>query len=276
MNHRFEDELSVSLKARVLSVDATEHDPAVDTAADAAQVRLLAQMQRARHQNARLQHARKPTRTLSFAASRGGWAVAASLMIALAIGIGVPMLSGNGDAFAAVQARFRDFETLSMTITQRFGSRATQTSRTVVDARGVLRTDVGDQLSVIVDAPRGRVMTLLHEPRQAMIAPIPKATAAQDGALSWLEELRAFKGDATRLKETRVIDGRTAHGWLLTLPGGTMTLWADDNGLPLAMQQTGGGELEIDYRFVFDQPIPAGYLSSDPPAGYTPVAPDED
>ncbi len=266
MNHRFDDELSASLKARVDSIDTATDNAAVDTAADAAQARLLA----------RLQNVQKQARTSSRAASRGWWAVAASAMIALALSVAVPMLSGNSDAFAAVQARFRDFNTLSMTITQRFGDRATQTTRTLVDARGLMRTDVGDQLSVIVDAPRGRVMTLLHEPRQAMIAPIPKTAAAKEGALSWLDELRAFKGEATHLKETRIIDGRTAHGWRVNLPGGTMTLWADDNDLPLAMQQTGGGELMIDYRFVFDQPIPAGYLSSDPPAGYTPVAPDED
>jgi outer membrane lipoprotein-sorting protein len=266
MNHRFEDELSSSLKDRVNSMNTATDDAAVKTATDAAQARLLA----------RLQNAQKQPRTPSRAASRGGWAVAASVMIALAVGIAVPMLSGNSDAFAAVQAHFRDFKTLSMTITQRFGDRATQTTHVAVDARGVMRTDVGDQLSVIVDAPRGRVMTLLHEPRQAMIAAIPKATSGQQAALSWLDELRAFKGEARRLKETRIIDGRTAHGWRLKLPGGIMTLWADDNDLPLAMQQTGGGELTIDYRFVFDQPIPAGYLSSDPPAGYTPVKPDED
>ncbi|MCC7250028.1 MAG: hypothetical protein IT473_15505 [Lysobacter sp.] len=67
-----------------------------------------------------------------------------------------------------------------------------------------------------------------------------------------------------------------AHGWLLKLPGGDMTLWADDDGLPLAMRQQGGGGLEIDYRFEFDRPITPGWLSSDPPAGDTPVAPDED
>jgi hypothetical protein len=266
MNRRFEDELSASLKSHVRDVGAAANGPAIDRAADAAQIRLIA----------RLRHARAPSQATSRTTSRGWWAFAASAMIALAIGIAVPMLSGNSDAFAAVQARFVEFQTLSMTITQRFGHRATQTSHTVIDDRGVVRTDVGDRLSVIVDAPRGRVMTLLHEPRQAMIAPIPKSAAAKDDALSWLDELRAFKGNATRLKETRIIDGRTAHGWRVKLPGGTMTLWADDNDLPLAMQQIGGGELTIDYRFVFDRPIPPAHLSSDPPAGYTPVQPDEE
>ncbi|MBP6750294.1 MAG: hypothetical protein KA144_11695 [Xanthomonadaceae bacterium] len=268
--NRYENELSASLGAHVRGMSASATDPTTDSAADAAaeaaQARLLARMRLANAQ----------TREGARSAPRGVWAVAATVMVALAIGIAIPMLSGNNDAFAAVQARFRDFETLSMTVVQRFGDRATQTTRTVVDSRGVLRTDVGTQLSVIVDAPRRRILTLLHEPRQAMIAPIPNTGAPQDGTLSWLEELRAFKGNATPLKETRVIDGRTAHGWLLKLPGGDMTLWADDDGLPLAMRQQGGGGLEIDYRFEFDRPIPPGWLSSDPPAGYTPVAPDED
>jgi hypothetical protein len=159
-------------------------------------------------------------------------------------------------------------------ITQRYGGQPLQTSRTVVDARGIVRTDVGDQLSVIVDAPHGRVLTLLHEPRQAMIATIPKDKPAADDALSWLDDLRNFKGKATPLSDTRIIDGRTARGWALQAGGTTMELWADANDLPLSMRQQGDGGLEIDYRFEFDQPIPPELLSSDVPAGYTPAVPD--
>lgn len=264
MNRRFENELSPSLKSSLRSLETAADGDVVEAAAEAAQARL----------SARLQRAQGATRTR--AASRSGWAVAVGATIALAVGLVVPMLSSDSDAFAAAQARFRDFDTLWMTVAQRFRDGATTTSRTVVDARGVVRTDVGTQLSVIVDAPRGRILTLQHEPRQAMIAPLPKTAAAQDGALPWLEELRAFKGHAIALKETRIIDGRTAHGWRLRLPGGAMTLWADENELPLAMRQEGGGGLEIDYRFEFDRPIPPELLSSDPPAGYTPVAPDDE
>jgi len=78
------------------------------------------------------------------------------------------------------------------------------------------------------------------------------------------------------LPDTRIIDGRTAHGWRLQVSGTTMELWADADGLPLAMRQLGGGGLEIDYRFEFDRPIAPGLLSSDPPVGYAPVAPDEE
>ena len=257
MTHRHDHELSTKLAAHVRSTDAVP-----DEAINRAQARLTA----------RMQQARRPAR----APVRAWWAVTATAVFAIAVMAVAPMLTGGGNAFAAMQAHFRDFDTLSMTITQRFGDRATQTSHTLVDARGIVRTDVGDQLSVIVDAPRGRILTLLHAPRQAMIATIPKHKPAVDDALSWLDELRNFKGNTTPLPDTRIIDGRTAHGWSLQVSGTTMELWADADGLPLAMRQLGGGGLEIDYRFEFDRPIAPGLLSSDPPVGYAPVAPDEE
>jgi hypothetical protein len=257
MTHRHEDELSATLASHVRSTGAVP-----DEAINRAQARLTA----------RMQQTRRPARV----PARAWWAVTATAVLAIAVIIAGPMLSGGGDAFAAVQARFQHFTTLSMTITQRYGGKPLQTSHTIVDARGIVRTDVGDQLSVIVDAPRGRILTLLHEPRQAMIATIPKNRPADDDALSWLDDLRNFKGQATPLPDTRIIDGRTARGWTLQAGGTTMELWADAEGMPLAMRQLGGGGLEIDYRFEFDRPIAPEYLSSDPPAEYAPVVPDED
>lgn len=257
MTHRHEDELSAKLASHVRSTGAVPED-----AIDHAQARLTA----------RMQQARRPAR----APARAWWAVTATAVLAIAVIIAGPMLSGGSDAFAAVQARFQHFDTLSMTITQRYGGKPLQTSHTLVDARGVVRTDVGDQLSVIVDAPRGRILTLLHEPREAMIATFPKNKSAAGNALSWLDDLRNFKGQATPLPDTRIIDGRNARGWTLQAGGTTMELWADANDLPLAMRQPGSGGLEIDYRFEFDRPIAPGLLSSDVPVGYTLVVADED
>lgn len=273
MNRRFDQELSGPLAASVRSADAVPDDAVRD-----AQARLLARVQAAPR---RREHG--PAR----AGARAWWmAAAATLAIAVLVVATAPMLPGNGDAFAAVQARFRHFDTLAMTIVQRFDGQPLQTSRTVVDARGVLRTDVGEELSIIVDPVRGRLLTLLHGSREAMLAPLPKAPArdtrgssapASPGdALSWLDALRTFKGKATPLAETRIIDGHRARGWRLSTQGITMELWADADGLPLAMRQLGGGGLEIDYRFEFDRPIPPGHLRSDPPAGYALVRPDED
>ena len=264
MNRRFDHELSEPLAASVRSADAVPDD-----AVDDAQRRLLARVQAA------------PRRRVRFGVRTWWMAAAATLAIAVLVVATAPMLPGNGNAFAAVQARFRDFDTLAMTIVQRFDGQPLQTSRTVVDARGVLRTDVGAELSIIVDPVRGRLLTLLHGSREAMLAPIPKrddptTQPTQDDTLSWLEELRTFKGEATPLAETRIIDGHRARGWRLSVQSTTMELWADADGLPLAMRQLGGGGLEIDYRFEFDRPIPPGYLRSDPPAGYTQMRPDED
>lgn len=257
MNQRFDHELSAALAQQVREADAVAAD-----AVERAQQRL----------SQRLRDAARPRRVHAprwFAAS----ALAALLVVAV---MSVPMLSGGGDAFAAVQDRLRQFTHLDMSITQRAQGQVIQTSRTLVDAQGRLRTDVGDQLSIIVDPKRGRVLTLLHAPRQAMVTALPKAGAAQGDTLRWLDDLRNFKGKATPLAGTRVIDGHRAHGWSLRLHGVDMEIWADASGLPLALRQNGGAGLEIDYRFTLDGPVAPGRLSSDPPAGYVLVDPDRE
>lgn len=254
MNDRFEYELSSGLARHVRAASATPADAAV-----AAQRRL----------EARLQRRVRPADT-------GGlrWlAVAATLAMAATILIAVPFLSDSSHAFAAVRDHFRNFETLSMRIEQSFGGKPLQTSRVLVDAAGRVRTDVGDQVSVIVDAPRGQVLTLLHGPRRAMRMPLPEMADSPGAALDWLEEIRAFRGKAERLEETRTIDGRQALGWALDVDGTRLTLWADHDGLPLAMEQGGGG-LQLRYRFAFDVPVPPGSLSADVPPGYTLGRPD--
>ncbi len=256
MNRRFDHELSGALAASVRAIE----DPSIP-AEHLAQQRL----------DARLSAVARAPR----ARPRALWMAATATLAFAVLFMGtLPMLPGNGTAFAAVQARFRDFATLAMTVTQRFDGKPLQTSRIVVDARGVLRTDVGDQLSIIVDRPRGRVLTLLHTPREAVITPLPvrPADGQDEDPLAWLEALRTFKGQATALPGRRIIDGREARGWRLSMQGATFELWADADGLPLAMRQIDGGRLEIDYRFAFDTPLPPGHLDSDPPPGYALVA----
>jgi hypothetical protein len=257
MNIRFENELSEPLAALVRNTD--DASPA---AAEHAQSRLLTRLQGNRHP------ARAPSRT---------WlALAGTATIALLLIVLGPRLSGGGDAFAAALEHFRHFDTLAMSITQRFNGQVVQMSRTVVNAQGVLRTDIGKQLSIISDPTRGRVLMLMHDSKEAVLMPIPKVQGARGDDMKWLQQVRAFKGKATPLSTTRVINGINARGWALDLPGNRMELWADANGMPVAMRQQGGGGLEIDYRFEFDQPIEAGLLSSEPPKGYVRVESDGD
>ncbi|QWF16332.1 hypothetical protein [Lysobacter capsici] len=257
MNQRFDHELSAPLAQRVRDADAVPAD-----AVEGAQQRLT---QRLRSQ-ARPRRVQAPR-----------WLAASALAALLVVAVmSVPMLSGGGDAFAAVQDRLRHFAHLEMQVTQRMQGRVIQTSRTLVDAHGVLRTDVGDQLSIIVDPQRGRLLSLLHDSRQASLTMLAKAEASPQSTLRWLDDLRNFKGDATRLPNTRMIDGRPAQGWSLRVRGMDMEIWADPDGLPLAMRQKNGAGLEIDYRFTVDGPVAPGRLSSDPPPGYTLVDADID
>lgn len=257
MNQRFEHELSETLAAAV-----REHDAVPAAMVERAQARL----------DQRLREAVRPRRP-GMPRWVGASALAALAMVALMAG---PMLSGGGDAFAAMQERLRHFTSLDMQVTQRVQGRVIQTSRTVVDARGVVRTDVGDELSVIVDPVRARSLTLLHGAKQAMRVALPASGATPAASLRWLDELRNFKGEARRLPGTRTIEGRTALGWSLRANGVDMEVWTDADGLPLALRQQGGAGLEIDYRFTLDRPIAPGRLSTDPPPGYALVDPDRD
>jgi hypothetical protein len=256
MNSRFRHELPPALAATVDAIDA----PSPASATQLAQQRLLARMRGARSRSRAL-----PMRW---------WATASAAVLAVVM-VAIPLLMDQGRAFAAVQAHFRDFSTLSVRVEQRIDGRLLQVSRMVVDDRGVLRTDVGDELSVIVNPVRGRVLMLQHGPRSALSLPLERSGAGPGAALEWLEQIRDFKGRARPLENARTIDGRAAHGWALEVGGGPLVLWADRNGLPLAMQSGGPGGLEIHYRFEFDVAVPPGHLSSDLPKGYRLVESDE-
>lgn len=256
MNTPTEDTLSPALKE---AVQAAREVPV--SAVEAAQQRLATALQ------ARPRRERPVVRR---------WTVAgATVMAALVIAIGLPLLSGRGDAFAAVQAHFRQFRSLQMDVVQRHGGETRLSSRTRVDAAGATRTDIGDALSVIVDPARGRVLTLLHEPRQATVARITPQAAAAGNDIAWLDKLRRYNGKAVPLAQTRTIAGQPAQGWSLDLGGDTAEIWADASGLPLEMRLHGGG-LQIDYRFAFDLAFAAELFDTAVPAGYTEVAPDAD
>jgi hypothetical protein len=256
MTRPFEHELPAALAAAVARIPE-----APESAVAAAQQRLSERLAQAAPVSAR----RTPR-----------WLVAAATAAAaLVLVVALPLLSGGSDAFAAAQQHLRSFQRLAMDVTQRYNGEVLQTSRTVVNAQGLLRTDVGTQLSVIVDPPRGRVLTLLHDSRDALLVPIEPSNAAAD-PLQWLQDIRDFQGQAVRLPQARQINGVAAQGWRLDVQGTQLDLWTDPQGLPLSLQMLDGAGLQIDYRFEFEPELPEGLLSSEIPAGYTVLGPDED
>lgn len=231
------------------------------TLADAAQQRLLAALPAARP---------RPHRWLR------PLATAATACAVLVLGVAL-FLGDQRQAFAAVQQHLRDFDTLRLVVEQRMAGEPMMRSTMLLDRHGSLRTDVGEEVSVIVDVPGRTVLTLLHGARQALSMPLPAGRGApRDDALHWLDTIRDFQGEAAPLPQSREIDGVPLHGWRLETQGMTIDLWADDDGVPRAMELGGAQGLTLDYRFAFDVPIDPVLLSSAIPPGYTPATPDAD
>ncbi len=199
----------------------------------------------------------------------------AGLFAVLVLGF-APLAFRGSDAFANVLQHFHDFRTLSLTIEQNVAGEAGLATRVLADREGNVRTDTGSEVSVIINASQRQMVVLLHSAKQALPTALP-ATAAfsGDSALAWVDEIRKFKEQARALQETRVIDGTIARGWALDLPSSSVVLWADDRGLPLAIELPGNG-IELRYRLRFDEPLPADSFSVTPPAGYAVVGADAD
>lgn len=202
---------------------------------------------------------------------RLGWVGAACAGVAvLALLLTPVFLTHQGTAFAAVQQHLRDFTTLSMTITQRANGTELPTVHVLADRNGNVRTDVGDATSVIVNVDRGTVLTLLHDSHKALRFSIAsRRDQVKPNALGWLDAVRQFQGKAKRLPETRIIDGQRTHGWSLHTDGMHIVLWADDAGMPRAVDINGRMRLTQHMTLQLDQPIDRARLSTQLPPGYT-------
>jgi outer membrane lipoprotein-sorting protein len=197
----------------------------------------------------------------------GGWVAVATSAAAVAFAVlWMPLTSTP--AFAQVQEHFRDFRTLRFDMKQRVDGRENMAVRVSMTRGGDVRTDIGKDMSVIVNSKDDRVLTLVHGARLAVEHPRGSEVGDVD-ALDWLEDIREFQGAATRLPRQRVIDGRTAYGWQLKAGNLDLELWATADGLPLEMQMTGAGEMRFDFDFEFDVAIPAETFSTAIPAGYS-------
>lgn len=217
---------------------------------------------------------RRLTEARAARAPRRWWPALATAAAAMVLALGLPLLSGGNDAFAAALERFRTFRTLEMRLQHHVDDRLLQQAVVRVNAEGVTRTDVDERMSIIVDPVHGRLLTLMHESRTAMRMTLPATRPATGGELDWLEELRRFKGQAEALPQRREIDGQRALGWSLSLQGQRVELWTTADGLPLALSLPGTPGLRIEYRFRFDLPMDPALFSSEAPAGYRLAGPD--
>jgi hypothetical protein len=207
--------------------------------------------------------------------SAGGWlAAAASAAIVAVTFLWMPLTPTPALAFSTVQEHFRDFRTLRFEVRQRVAGQEGLVTHVATTRDGKLRTDVGTDVSVIVNSAEGRVLTLVHPEHIAVESPLG-GDLGDDDSLDWLEDVRDFQGAATRLPDPRMIGGRLAYGWQLRVQNLDLVLWATEDGLPLEMNMTGAGQMQFDFHFEFDVALPAEMFSTTIPAGYS-RAPAED
>lgn len=254
----YPDTLPPQLQAHV---DALAHDLA-DDRLDAAQRKLEQRLAARRPRLA-------PAPWLRWIAA----GATACLILALAM-----LPSTPGVAFEAVQKRLSDFHTLTLHIEQQAQGMAMPSIVVRMNRDGDVRTDIGDASSVIVNARQHRVLTLLHASHAAMQMTLPAnaANPAKD-SLAWLDAIRSFQGDARKLPQRRVIDGRPTTGWALDTQGTHVVIWADADALPHAIEISGNGQhLEQRMRVAMDTPIDAAVFSTTVPQGYHLMAPDRD
>jgi hypothetical protein len=154
-------------------------------------------------------------------------------------------------------------------MTQQVAGQSGLVTHVAMTNAGSLRTDIGKDLSVIVNTAEGRVLTLIHPERLAIESPIAGGKAADDESMRWLDDIRRFQGAAERLPGTRTIDGRIAYGWKLRTGSMDIVLWATEGGLPLEMQMTGERQMRFDFHFEFDAPLPDEMFSTAMPPGYS-------
>jgi outer membrane lipoprotein-sorting protein len=204
------------------------------------------------------------------AARRVGWLTAGASAAAAAIAalVFLPLAPNTALAFAQVQDHFRHFKTLVFDVQQTLNGDPLMSSRVSVREDGSVRTEVGDDITVVVNMREQRVMVLSKASRTAVISPLDVA-GRQEDAVDWIQEIRDFQGAATRLPETRVIDGVTAIGWKLEIAGSELVLWADSNGLPLEMQLDQGMNMNMRFHFEFNAPLSDALFSTAIPPGYS-------
>jgi outer membrane lipoprotein-sorting protein len=208
------------------------------------------------------QPARAPARR-----ARGWLAAAASAAVVTVAALWLPLRPATALAFEQVQRHFVDFHTMRFDMEQSMNGRPVMKARVSVRRDGSVRTEVGDDVVVVVNSENKEVLTLVKSAQMAVVSPINQAPTKEE-SLDWLDKIRQFQGAAKELPGTRTIRGEEVRGWELELNGSKVVLWATSEGLPLEMTLDQGASIKMSFHFEFEPVLPADLFSTKIPAGY--------
>ena len=248
--------LSVELSADLRALSAQVPDGSI---IEAAQQRLEMSIPR-----------RQATRSYGRQSVRLSLAAAAFAAVVVLVSLLPTVFLNQGVAFAEVQKNLRNFKTLTMAIKQSSNGMNLPTIQVLADRVGNVHTNIGVETTVIVNVESGTVLVLYHQSHRALRLSFAANQRPQDNqAFEWLKSVRDFQGHATRLKESRIIDGQTTYGWSSQEHGTDIVLWADNNGIPRFVSVNNGKTLSQSIQIRMDVPIKRELFDTRLPTGYS-------
>lgn len=178
------------------------------------------------------------------------FAMIAVVITGLAVSLHLMLPGGGGSAFADVQQWFSSYRTLEVRTALRLGDQVMVDVHVQATAEGDAHIEQAGVVHILnVDA--GTFTTLLPGKRYFQ-QPIRLSPGTGD-SLQWVEKLRAFRGEAVPLIETKVIDGRSAAGHRLVIDETSLVLWSDAmNDAPILLEGELPGGLQLESRFAFN------------------------
>jgi hypothetical protein len=199
--------------------------------------------------------------------SRLSLAGAASILFA-AISLAPFLFPGdNGNAFAQAQQWLGSFRTLQIETTVQAGQDTVTSMNIWLDDAGDMRIEAGD-VATIVKAEAGMIY-ILPPDGQPFAQRIP-ANSVPENSIDWLEDIRAFQGEADLLAESRFIEGISAIGYRLEIGASSFVLWVDPvDNKPLMVESEMPDGATIRSTLSFDMPLPADVF--DIPEGVPPL-----
>ena len=207
-------------------------------------------------------------------------AVAATVIIAVALGLSVFTGNGAGKVYARMVDQLHGVRTLTYSQVTMTGVETMPTVRMEVAFKepGYLRTATADGYITVIDSTENRF-------RGISLVPSAKSYIAFDasnmpdgsGAGPWasLEKLQALPTQADELLGRKQIDGRSLEGFRVREGDTTATVWIDPATDALVRAEmefaNAPGMNVILSDFQFDIPLDDSLFSLEPPAGFTPM-----
>ncbi|MGW8367654.1 MAG: hypothetical protein ACWGPN_03110, partial [Gammaproteobacteria bacterium] len=179
---------------------------------------------------------------------------AASILLVAISAVSFLIPGNNSTAFAQAQQWLGSFHTLQAETTVVAGD-AVSTVVAWLDESGDTRVEsLG--ATTIIKPEAGMLYTVLPD-GEAFAQPIT-FEGIVGSATEFLDNIRAFRGQADLLAESRVIDGVTAVGYSLEVDASTNVLWVDPaDGRPLLVEAQMPGGVTTRTVLSFDVPLPA-------------------